>query len=366
MICQESILRRCEICPPSDSKPTDFYHQSFILIVNRLVDQRLTELDNVQSLRPLLESDDALLAFIKEQLLVAQAMLIDLKAAISLMCNFLELLNRPAMSSTLYMKALSGEGVESAFFREFLLEVRMAGSDTLDLMLGAVFDCLESDDSANKEAGKLFGDLHALLNSTATDEPLHGQQSDILQTTVVKEKIQLSKQKAEVSPAVAQYSKILESFKDWLVVYFKQRFVPLEDIPLHEIVTFDLRHAHRAVFMPKTRSAVERALSSPHDYLNCECCETDHGNEATLAPTQPFTAIIYQLYLESGPMINVSDLWSAFNAIQGKDDDATEGAEENAAMPQFQRGLAELRYLGLVKNTRKKPDHVEKVSWKGL
>jgi origin recognition complex subunit 3 len=32
----------------------------------------------------------------------------------------------------------------------------------------------------------------------------------------------------------------------------------------------------------------------------------------------------------------------------------------------FQRALAELKYLGLVKPSRKKTDHVSKVMWKGL
>jgi origin recognition complex subunit 3 len=40
--------------------------------------------------------------------------------------------------------------------------------------------------------------------------------------------------------------------------------------------------------------------------------------------------------------------------------------EEGDLMALFQRGLAELRYLGLVKSTRKRADHVAKVAWRGL
>ena len=32
----------------------------------------------------------------------------------------------------------------------------------------------------------------------------------------------------------------------------------------------------------------------------------------------------------------------------------------------FQRALAELKYLGLLRPTKKKTDHVAKVMWKGL
>ena len=32
----------------------------------------------------------------------------------------------------------------------------------------------------------------------------------------------------------------------------------------------------------------------------------------------------------------------------------------------FSRALAELKYLGMIKNSRKKADHLAKLSWKGL
>jgi hypothetical protein len=42
------------------------------------------------------------------------------------------------------------------------------------------------------------------------------------------------------------------------------------------------------------------------------------------------------------------------------------GANMICERPLFQRALAELKYLGLVKPTRKKTDHISKVAWKGL
>lgn len=68
------------------------------------------------------------------------------------------------------------------------------------------------------------------------------------------------------------------------------------------------------------------------------------------------------MYLESGNLINVHDLWLAFNAIIGQESD--DDAETIMAL--FQRSLAELRYLGLIKASRKKTDHVAKLAWKGL
>jgi origin recognition complex subunit 3 len=60
-------------------------------------------------------------------------------------------------------------------------------------------------------------------------------------------------------------------------------------------------------------------------------------------------------------LINVSDLQQAFPAVIGED-----GREEGEVTALFQRALAEMRYLGLVKGTRKRVDHVAKVGWRGL
>jgi origin recognition complex subunit 3 len=93
--------------------------------------------------------------------------------------------------------------------------------------------------------------------------------------------------------------------------------------------------------------------------------------------------LLYRLYLESGALINVSDLWSAFNAI------LEDGGEEDSSKvmsvlrtnfivypetqiltcygrPLFQQALAELKSLGLLKSSRKKTDHIAKAAWRGL
>lgn len=43
-----------------------------------------------------------------------------------------------------------------------------------------------------------------------------------------------------------------------------------------------------------------------------------------------------------------------------------EGLLMNVRRALFYRGLAELKYLGMIKNSRKKTDHLTKLAWKGL
>jgi len=71
--------------------------------------------------------------------------------------------------------------------------------------------------------------------------------------------------------------------------------------------------------------------------------------------------VLYQLYLESGTLINAFDLWSAFQAVIGD-----QYEDEQMTMALFFRSLAELKYMGMIKQSRKKTDHLAKLAWKGL
>jgi len=60
-------------------------------------------------------------------------------------------------------------------------------------------------------------------------------------------------------------------------------------------------------------------------------------------------------------VINVQDMWNAFQAVMG-----VEEQEENELLMPFYRALAKLKYLGMIKNSRKKADDLRKLMWKGL
>lgn len=267
--------------------------------------------------------------------------------------------------SSLYIEALEDNLQDSALFREILLAIKRAPSNQLLDVIAAITPLLPSTE--RKRVIDIERHLRNLLNATKSEEPIrseHDVRNDTVRTTIVAQKVQLSRHKSNISESAAAYSKLLNSFRDWFEEFFQARFVKVHHLFLREIVLYDLRATHRAVFAAKTRFSIERALFSPHDYLNCGCCASgnDEGDEqSTLKSTQPTTAILYQLYLESGPLINVSDLWSAFSAIVG--DEREEG---NGSFALFERALAELKYLELIKSTRKKADHIAKVAWRGL
>jgi origin recognition complex subunit 3 len=134
----------------------------------------------------------------------------------------------------------------------------------------------------------------------------------------------LSKHKAALSEQDKAYSDLVARFHDQLDAYFESAFINPQALVFSEVLIYDLKSPHTEVFQPKPRFAIERALATPHDYLGCDCCSGMEGNDAALSATQPATAIVYQMYLESGMLMNVSDLWSAFNAIAGSGDEDDE------------------------------------------
>ena len=202
-----------------------------------------------------------------------------------------------------------------------MLLVRKLPSDTMQDMLERIADSHIIDITA------IQSDLSILTAEALNDgKPMrseYDEHHDSLQTAVVGQKVQLKRRRAALSKHDASYSMIVDRVNDYLSAFFSQYLIDPKDLPLHEVLLVDSRKACKEAFAPAPRAAVERALSAPHDYLACECCPEGAN---TLSPTHPATATLYQLYLESGSLINLADLWSAFAAIVGSEDE--EGGED--------------------------------------
>jgi origin recognition complex subunit 3 len=290
----------------------------------------------------LLESDKHLFGVVVVELLNAQQALTEITSTVQLLDSCRKQITSlsPIPLSSLYLRALDGELVDSATVRELFLAVKKAPSDLLSHLFSVITPFVTS--SARKPLDNLRQQLKDLLKTMdgakGALRSQHDMRNDTLRTTLVAHKVQLSKHKATISEDDATYSKIVDQFYDWLKEYVDQNLKFTDNVLFAEIFMYDIRGPDKAAFMPKHRFAVERALSSPHDYLNCECCKSNRGQnedqqvnkffkreahikltavQAALAGSQPMTALLYQLYLESGSSINVADLWSAFRAMIG-------------------------------------------------
>jgi origin recognition complex subunit 3 len=202
-----------------------------------------------------------------------------------------------------------------------MLSIRKTSSDKLVHLLASLkdlnFESLFFDlETTQQELGKL-------IEKNKNSVPLRSQddvRNESLRTTVVAQKVLLSKHKAALSEQDKAYSELVARLGDKLEEYFNSAFVETSSLFLSEILMYDLKSPHTEVFQPRPRFAIERALASPHDYLGCDCCSGEQGDDVALSATQPATATLYQLYLNAGALINVSDLWSAFNVMVGEKD----------------------------------------------
>ncbi|KAI1416026.1 origin recognition complex subunit 3 N-terminus-domain-containing protein [Hypoxylon sp. FL1857] len=283
--------------------------------------------------------------------------------------------NLSADFTGLYLDAIS-RGIDIDQITEFTESIKRMQPSETESFLNQVLDDVKNGDSSlgldewateSKESVSLFTNIVAEVKTLQADAEEQGNvlrskysgQTKVLRTTVIAQKVQLSQDTATLTKEDKAYTDIMDKLVDHLKDSLQCNNA--KDLCFNELWFFDSKAPSRDVFIPRPRAVVERALSRPHDYLNCSCCET---KEDSIIPSLPATAILYQLYLETGSLINVADLWSAYYAIVGEENE--EGLDERSALVLFYRGLAEMRAMGFVKQSRKKADHIAKLAWKGL
>lgn len=320
-------------------------------------------------MKSILDDDESLHSAVETELVKSREVIKDLLLSLKALC---QIQSRAASKNIdswteMYIQAMSNSLIESASFEDILASIKKLSSDALNDLLEDLIETLSSSDAVT-ELQEIRDDLNQLTTSlTDSTTPLRSAYDihhSTLRTTVVAQKVSLSKNSSKLSTEDNTYTKIVDRVFDTLSNHFRTTLINPSDLFLHEVLIYDAKSPHREVFTAKPRFAIERALSSPHDYLGCECCSAGEG--AGLEALQPATAVLYQLYLESGSIINTADLWEAFWTIVGAEGGEDEEGEKERALALFSRSLAELRYMGMIKGSRKKADHLAKLAWKGL
>ncbi|CAN6630862.1 hypothetical protein TRVA0_012S03224 [Trichomonascus vanleenenianus] len=123
---------------------------------------------------------------------------------------------------------------------------------------------------------------------------------------------------------------------------------PYQKLFMQEVLFIDHVSLLESAFLPTYRGAIETALSNPRHYL---------GN----IERDPHLSILYELSRESSVHINLYDYFVAFKARIGEEAD-----DEERALAWFVQGIAELKLIGVLKDNKRKPECVEKVTWRKL
>jgi origin recognition complex subunit 3 len=120
---------------------------------------------------------------------------------------------------------------------------------------------------------------------------------------------------------------------------------------------FNVAKTHADVFTAQPRESHKTAFRNPAHWLHCQCCTKTSDFDA-IRSTQPNTSILHELYLESTTgLINLYDWFGVFREFKGEE----KGFSEEQLLAQFMSSLDELMWMGYVKRTLRKTDHVEKL-----
>ncbi|KAF9894214.1 hypothetical protein FE257_007716 [Aspergillus nanangensis] len=323
--------------------------------------EQLRDEGSSEKVRSLLEDDQYLVQECMQHLQYGQQRMRNIFQVVKAIHKYLRDLSitKRTSISDLSIRALSGELQNSPYMDDTLKAFKALDSVKLQETLAT----LPSFMTEHPECQELQQSLDALVLAYPNEGPLrseHDGHNSTVSTTVVQQRVRLNKGKTKLSKQDTEYTQIVDRFCALSEACFAEALIRPQDLFLHEVFLLDMKNPLKEVFSPRPRFAIERALSSPFDYLvsNSETAGTK------ISAKQPPTAILYQLYLESGSLVNIYDLWQAFYAVYESEQDTD--CDERVVMTLFYRALSELKVLGVVKNSRKKVDHVAKSAWMGL
>jgi len=146
----------------------------------------------------------------------------------------------------------------------------------------------------------------------------------------------------------------------------------LENMPSkwiwHDIFYFDDVNIIKKMLMGAPRNVVQLALKTPYHYLKVPNLEAIKKDE--IPTVLPDISIAYKLHLECGRLINLFDWLQCWLYIVNNDidPDDKEPVEEGKVVSErmharFSHAVSELQFLGFIKPSKRKTDHVERLTF---
>ncbi|XP_054653031.1 origin recognition complex subunit 3 isoform X3 [Dunckerocampus dactyliophorus] len=189
------------------------------------------------------------------------------------------------------------------------------------------------------------------------------KKTDLFQLQKALLEMSESRRSKKQSPFEILRSEALE-FIDNLV---KSHLFPPECQTLNEVCYYSSSSSVRRHLNATPRTSIQAALSSPYYYLLNDNLKTEDGSVSNAAPD---ICLTYKLHLECGRLINLYDWMQAYatvvSAAEGHDPDSDNfGKVDDVKHARFIRAVSELEFLGFIKSTKQKTDHVARLTWGG-
>ena len=152
---------------------------------------------------------------------------------------------------------------------------------------------------------------------------------------------------------------------DFLHKTFKQFLGQLPSSwPHSQIYYFDDVDVLRQRIVGAPRNAAQMSLKIPYNYLQVD--DLKPKSEDEIPGHFPDVCIAYKLHLECGKLINLYDWLQCWLSIIANSEDVNEvkdGVIDPRLHARFSRAVSELQFLGFIKPSKRKTDHVERLTF---
>uniref|UniRef100_A0A7N5ZZ07 Origin recognition complex subunit 3 n=1 Tax=Anabas testudineus TaxID=64144 RepID=A0A7N5ZZ07_ANATE len=262
----------------------------------------------------------------------------------------------------LHLTCLEKNVWENEDYQSAMKLLKMLAKDELITLLQRCAEILQPVKSKKiKEAlvhlEELFFSLSGIKTITSPMKNLQ-KKTDLFQLQKTLLEMNESRRSKKLSPFEVLRNEALD-FIDDLV---KKHLSPPESHTLNEVCYYSSSATVRRHLNATPRTCIQAALSSPYYYL-----QTEDGSVSNAAPD---ICIAYKLHLECGRLINLCDWLEAYSTVvsaaEGNDPDSDNfGKVDDVKHARFIRAVSELEFLGFIKSTKQKTDHVARLTWGG-
>ncbi|CAL1532782.1 unnamed protein product, partial [Lymnaea stagnalis] len=275
----------------------------------------------------------------------------------------------------LYSVILAGDVLESEGYKQTFSLLRIMCSDDLHELLGLCLSTI-ADNKDVEILRRLFEDVERYryrlthLEEEIENEEPSGQKENTVKILPLRAKLHELKEKLQSmssSRKKSPYEKLREEILNCLDNYFRQLLICPMSFPFSDVLYFNDLSAIRDQIKAVPRCSIQCALTQPGKYMMCPCCQCD---KESILQTMPDICIVYKLHLECGTLVNLYDWLQAFIVIVTSN---MEGKKTKMPLKirspstelkaRFIRAVSELQFLGFIKATQRKTDHVTRLTW---
>ncbi|XP_025829507.1 origin recognition complex subunit 3 isoform X2 [Agrilus planipennis] len=254
---------------------------------------------------------------------------------------------------------------------EFRQSFRLLGfqsKDELLIKLTWIAHLIGSEGNDSVGIKKVIKTLNAFVKQIENfnlkmEESGDEENDDVVVVTKAKSRQELKEKLLKMtheSKPLNKYEKMRKELLTFLTQTFEKYLNTPKELPFHEIFIFNdisIRQHIEGIQM----ASLHEALVNPQAYLQCQCCTLP--NNSSILKTMPDVCILYKLHLECGKLINLYDLLQSFLVIVEPENNEDCKAIKPELQARFTQAVAELEYLGFVKSSKRKADHVTRLTW---